>query len=51
MIRGYDLVAALAFSWVLLNLAVIPYIGFVAAYLFYETIWEKYCKWRLTVEK
>ena len=51
MIRTYDIVIAIGFSWVLLNVAFIPYIGFIAAYAMYEYGWDYYCQYRLEQER
>ena len=51
MIRTHDIVIAVIFSWVLLNVAFIPYIGFIAAYAMYEYGWDYYCQYRLEQER
>ena len=51
MIRWYDYPAALLAADVIVSLALsIPYIGFMAAWAFYEFVWEAYCQWRLKQE-
>ena len=51
MITHYDIVIAVVFAWILLNIAFIPYIGFIAAYAMYEYGWDYYCQYRLKQEK
>ena len=52
MIRTHDIVIAIGFSWVILNLALsIPYIGFMAAWALYEYGWDYYCQYRLEQER
>jgi len=50
MIRIYDIIIAFIFSWILLNVAFIPYIGVIAAFLMYEYVWDYYCQYRLKQE-
>jgi len=51
MIQYYDIVIAIAFAWILLNVAFVPYIGFVWAYVLYEYGWTYYCNYRKNQEK
>jgi hypothetical protein len=51
MIAYYDIVIAVVFAWILLNVAFIPYIGFIAAYAMYEYVWDAYCQFRLEQER
>lgn len=46
MIEWYDIVMAIVFAWVLLNIVFVPYIGFVWAYVLYEYGWNAYCQYR-----
>jgi len=46
MIEWYDIVIAIVFSWILLNIAFVPYIGFIWAYFLYDYGWGYYCNYR-----
>lgn len=50
MIRVYDVIAALFFAWIILNMMFLPYIGLILAWITLSS-WDVYCVWRLTVEE
>jgi TRAP-type mannitol/chloroaromatic compound transport system permease small subunit len=51
LIRWYDYVAAVLMADLLMTVAfVVPFIGFVVAYVIYDFGWDSYCNWRLEQE-
>ena len=50
MIKWADIVIAIGWASVILNLLFIPYIGFFLAYGMWEA-WDVYCKYRLEQER
>ena len=47
MILWYDILLAILFAWIMLNLFFAPFVGPIMAYFAYEG-WMAYCNYRLT---
>ena len=50
MIRTYDIVIAVLWAWLILNLLFVPYIGLILVYSLWY-VWDMYCRYRLEAER